>query len=103
MLENRYCKEDSGLVFPVVELNVCESRGFCKQVCPYHVFEILEIKEEQFAELSFVGKLKTLLYGREKAIVINPYSCHSCGLCVMACPENAINLTDFTLKPKPLD
>lgn len=86
------CNENTGKLKPVVNFNKCEGKGPCVKVCPYFVFEIQKITTTQFSELSFLGKLKTSIHGKEKAIVINADACHSCGLCITACPENAIRL-----------
>ena len=93
-----HCKEEAGTIMPVVDYNRCEAKGPCIEVCPYDVFEIKKISDEEFSELSFIGKLKTRVHGREKAVVINPETCHSCGFCVTACPEKAIKLTKFLIK-----
>ena len=77
---SNHCKEEAGKIMPVVDYNRCEAKGPCIEVCPYDVFEMQKISDEQFSKLSF--------------IVINPQACHSCGLCVTACPEKAIKLTN---------
>lgn len=87
-----HCKEESGKLIPVVNFNSCEGKGPCIEVCPYDVFEMNVINDAQFNELSFFGKLKTRVHGREKAFVIKADMCHACGLCVTACPEKAIKL-----------
>lgn len=87
------CKEENGRIMPVVDLNKCESKGPCIEVCPYDVFEFKHITDQQFSQLKFSGKIKTFFHGREKAFVANPGLCHSCGFCVTACPEKAIKLS----------
>lgn len=89
------CKPESGQLMPIVDFNKCETKGTCIEVCPYNVFEMQTISDEQFSQLSFIGKMKTKVHGREKAIVVKPDACHSCGLCVTACPEKAIKLPGF--------
>jgi 4Fe-4S ferredoxin len=91
------CKEESGKIMPIVDFNKCEGKGPCIEVCPYEVFEMQEISDEQYQQLSFFGKFKTKVHGKNKAIVINPTLCHSCGLCVTACPEKAIKLGRLVL------
>lgn len=93
MIDN--CKEEAGKLKPVVDFNKCEAKGPCIEICPYDIFEMQKISDEEFSKLSFIGKLKTRVHGREKAIVINPELCHSCGLCVTACPKKAIKLTRY--------
>src|SRR5579863_7897257 len=89
------CRETTRKVMPVVNLNKCEGKGPCIEICPYDVFEMKAISEEAFSRLSLIGKIKTMAHGREKASVINPGECHNCGLCVTACPEKAITLAKF--------
>lgn len=86
------CKDEARKLMPVVNLNSCEGKGPCIEVCPYDVFEMKPISDEQYTELSWIGKLKTKVHGREKAFVVNAGLCHACGLCVTACPEKAIKL-----------
>lgn len=95
MDKENHCKEESGKIKPTVDYNKCEAKGPCIEVCPYDVFEMQKINDIEFANLTFIGKLKTRVHGRAKAIVTKPEACHSCGLCVTACPEKAIQLTKF--------
>jgi NAD-dependent dihydropyrimidine dehydrogenase PreA subunit len=91
-LTKENCKEESGQLIPVVDFNKCEAKGPCIEVCPYDVFEMKSISDEDFKALSFIGKLKTKVHGKDKAYVVKPDSCHACGLCITACPEKAIKL-----------
>lgn len=86
------CRDEAGLLAPIVDYNRCEAKGPCIDVCPYDVFELKEISRVDLDALSFTGRVKTWVHGRKKAIVVRPESCHSCGLCVTACPEKAIKL-----------
>jgi 4Fe-4S ferredoxin len=86
------CKDEAGKLIPIINFNSCEGKGPCIEVCPYDVFEMNKITDEQYKSLSLVGKLKTKVHGREKAFVVNGELCHACGLCVTACPEKAIKL-----------
>lgn len=80
---------------PKVNFNSCSGKGDCITVCPYNVFEIQVINPEDRKNLNIKGKIKTLFF-KQKAYVINPEECHSCGLCVTACPENAIKLSKYS-------
>ncbi|HRK74062.1 MAG TPA: ferredoxin family protein [Rhodothermales bacterium] len=86
------CKEEAGILSPVIDFNKCEAKGPCIEVCPYDVFEMQKIADEDFSKLTFIGKLKTKAHGNKKAYAIKPMDCHACGLCVTACPESAIKL-----------
>jgi len=86
------CKETPGQLAPIVDFNKCEAKGPCIEECPYDVFEMQTITKEDYSKLGFLGKLKTRAHGNRKAYVVKPEQCHSCGICVIACPEKAIKL-----------
>lgn len=79
-------------VRPVVDFNKCDAHGICTHVCVHDVFKISRISAEQFSQLSFMGKLKTIFSDNRKAFVVQPENCHNCGLCVKACAQQAIQL-----------
>jgi len=80
-----------GLV-PVIDRNRCEGKAECVRVCPYQVFRIGVLSDQQFRELSLRGKFKAWVHGSKQAMVVNGDSCHACRLCEAACPEQAIVL-----------
>jgi NAD-dependent dihydropyrimidine dehydrogenase PreA subunit len=86
------CKEDPGTLAPVIDRNRCEGKEDCVEVCPYGVFEIQKLDEKQRAALSFGGRIKSFFHGYKQAFAVKAEACHSCGLCVTACPEKAIKL-----------
>ncbi|WP_437333251.1 ferredoxin family protein [Sorangium sp. So ce296] len=86
------CRAEPGAFRPVVNRNRCEAKGDCVEVCPYQVFEIARIERADFEALSPLGKLKSLVHGRKTALTPNAAQCQACGLCVVACPEKAIQL-----------
>jgi len=87
---------------PVVDHSRCEGKGECLAVCPFHVFEVRRIDEGDFAELSWVGRLKSRAHGRRTAYTPRLEQCKVCGLCVSACPEKAIRLVrDAEPPPAP--
>ncbi len=85
------CKEQ-GLLAPVVDRNRCEGKEDCVRVCPYDVFELGTLSAEQRAGLSFKGRVKAWAHGGKQAFAVRAAECHGCGLCVEACPEQAIRL-----------
>jgi 4Fe-4S ferredoxin len=89
---NHHWKEQIGLLTPVIDFNSCETSGFCLAACPYDVLEMVPISDAEMKALTFFGKLKTRLNGKEKAYVVNANHCNGCGLCVAACPEKAITM-----------
>ena len=70
----------------------CEGKADCSAVCPYDVFEVRRIDDADFNALSFVGRLKSRAHRRMTAYTPRADACRACGLCVVACPENAITL-----------
>jgi len=89
---NVECKQEAGVFAPVVNRSRCEGKEDCVRVCPYHVFEIGILSNEERRALSFAGRLKAWAHGNRQAFAIRAYDCHACGLCVSACPEHAITL-----------
>jgi NAD-dependent dihydropyrimidine dehydrogenase PreA subunit len=85
------CKE-AGLLVPIIDRNRCEAKGDCLRVCPYNVFELRALNDEEKAAQSFVGRMKTFFHGGKQAFAVRAADCHACGHCVSACPEKAITL-----------
>jgi 4Fe-4S ferredoxin len=86
------CPPEAGKVVPRVERARCEGRAECEAVCPYDVFEVGRIQDDEFRSLPFVPRLKVRAHGMRTAYVVRPDACHACGLCVGACPEKALKL-----------
>ncbi len=86
------CADTGGQLMPLVNFNSCGAKEDCVAVCPYDVFEMQPITPEDKAKLNLKGKIKTFFFSN-KAYLTDSSLCHACGLCVQACPENAIKLT----------
>jgi NAD-dependent dihydropyrimidine dehydrogenase PreA subunit len=86
------CKQPAGAFEPVVDRGRCEGKRDCEAVCPYGVFEVRRIDDEDFARLSFLQKMKSRAHGRLSAYTPKADACRACGQCVDACPEKAIRL-----------
>jgi NAD-dependent dihydropyrimidine dehydrogenase PreA subunit len=86
------CKQQPGVIAPVVDLRRCEGKGDCVTVCPENVFEIRRIDNADYAGLGLMHRLKLRVHGMKVAYTPNADACRSCGLCVTACPERAIKL-----------
>lgn len=93
------CSDTSEKRMPIVDFNRCGGKEDCVAVCPYGVFQMQTISKDQKAILNLKGRIKTFFF-KKKAYVVQPDQCHSCGLCVQACPEKAIKLTRFVKKDK---
>ena len=90
------CKATTaGEIRPIVDPNRCEAKDCCVSVCPYDVFEIRRMSDATFAALGIRGKIKAIVHRRKTAATPNADKCMNCGLCVSACPENAIKLHRF--------
>ncbi len=82
-----------GVVHPVIDRRRCEGKEDCVRVCPYGVFQIAVLDGAQRAALPlFPYRLKAWAHGFKQAFATNAEQCHGCGLCVSACPEQAIKL-----------
>jgi NAD-dependent dihydropyrimidine dehydrogenase PreA subunit len=88
------CRAEPGRFVPVVNRSKCEGKSDCVEVCPYDVFEVRRIDDEDFKKLGALGKLKSLAHGRKTAYTPRASACQACGLCVAACPEKAIKLVE---------
>ena len=86
------CKQEPGVIVPVINLKRCEGKSDCVVVCPENVFEVRKIDHADYEELNLLHKLKLRVHGMKVAYAINADACKSCGLCVSACPEKAITL-----------
>lgn len=86
------CKAEAGVYIPVVNRSKCEGKKDCAEVCPYNVFEITTIDEAEFQALPFLAKMKLRVHGKQTAYTPRADACRACGLCVVACPEKAIEL-----------
>ena len=97
MPENKCLSSDRvGAVVPVVDFNRCEGKSACVVVCPYDVFEVRKIDTEDYRQLTLIGKFKNRVHRGMVAYTPNADQCHGCGLCLKACPEQAIKLVKAT-------
>ena len=85
------CKETGRLV-PVIDSSRCEGKQDCVEACPYHVFTVRKLSEEERAALGLLARFKVFVHGGKQGFVTAPGDCHACGVCVTACPEKAIKL-----------
>ncbi|MGO9605064.1 MAG: ferredoxin family protein [Candidatus Binataceae bacterium] len=89
---NAECKHEAGVFAPVINRNRCEGKEDCVQVCPYGVFEMGQLSEDDKRAMPFGARIKAWVHGNRQAFAVNADNCHACGLCVTACPEHAIKL-----------
>ncbi len=86
------CRAEPGTWVPAIDLTRCEGKRDCTEVCPYDVFEVTRMSDADFASLSVIGKVRSVAHQRQTAYAVRAQACHACGLCVVACPEQAITL-----------
>ncbi len=86
------CRAEPGAWEPRVDHAKCEGKRDCVDVCPYGVFEVRRIEDADFAQLGFFAKLKSRAHKRQTAYTPGADRCQACGLCVVACPEDAVTL-----------
>jgi 4Fe-4S ferredoxin len=87
------CRQEPGAIVPVVNLNRCEGKGDCVEVCPENVFQVRRIDDSDYQNLGTLQKFKLRVHGMKVAYTPNADACRACGLCVSACPEHAITLS----------
>ena len=86
------CRQAPGRVAPVVDFGKCEGKGDCVRVCPENVFQLRRIDAADYTTLPLLNKFKLRVHGMQVAYTPNSDACRSCGLCISACPEQAITL-----------
>jgi NAD-dependent dihydropyrimidine dehydrogenase PreA subunit len=86
------CRASPSAFEPKIDRSRCEGKADCAAVCPYDVFEVGRIDDADFNALSFLGRLKSRAHRRMTAYTPRADACQACGLCVVACPEDAITL-----------
>lgn len=86
------CRAAAGTWRPVVDRRRCEGKRDCVEVCPYQVFEVRRMDDADFQALPWPARLKSLAHRRQTAYTPRADACRACGLCVVACPERAIEL-----------
>ncbi len=86
------CKAEPGAWHPAIDHARCEAKHDCVDVCPYDVFEVRRIDDADYAALSWFARLKVLAHRKRTAYAPRADQCRACGLCVVACPEGAIQL-----------
>ena len=85
-------KHPAGKLKPIVNSERCEGASPCAEVCPVDVFALRKLTAQERSSLSFKARVKLFVHGGKQAFVVQEEACRGCGLCVSACPEQAISL-----------
>jgi 4Fe-4S ferredoxin len=93
------CQAPAGRFVPRVDHARCEAKGDCIEVCPYNVFDINPIQDTDYRMLPWIGKLRVRIHGMQTAYTPRSERCLACGLCVVACPQEAIDLIELAAQP----
>ena len=86
------CAASPGARQPRVDPGRCEGKADCVAVCPHDVFAVGRIDKEVYRALPLRARIKVWAHGMKTAHIPNADACQACGLCVAACPEQAITL-----------
>ncbi len=86
------CNAPSGSWSPIIDHGRCEAKRDCVEVCPHDVFEVTRIESGDYRALSLIEKLRVTAHRRQTAYATHADQCRACGMCVVACPEGAIEL-----------
>jgi len=86
------CEAAPGAWRPVVDRARCEGKADCVAVCPYGVFEVGRLTDDERRALGLLARLKARAHGLKTARTPAAEACRACGLCVVACPEDALRL-----------
>jgi 4Fe-4S ferredoxin len=86
------CKQEAGVFAPLIDRTRCEAKEDCVEACPYAVFEVRQLGEDDKRALPLVARVKAWVHGNRQAFAVRATECHACGLCVRVCPEHAIKL-----------
>ncbi|MGO8869793.1 MAG: ferredoxin family protein [Acidimicrobiales bacterium] len=78
---------------PVIDHARCEGKRDCIEVRPNDVFEVRRIDDADFAALGRMARWRVRAHRMTTAYAPNADDCRGCGLCIVACPEQAIELT----------
>jgi NAD-dependent dihydropyrimidine dehydrogenase PreA subunit len=93
------CRAEPGRFRPVVNRARCEAKADCVAVCPFDVFQIAPIDEGEYRALPMLARLKVWAHGKKTSLTPRSDDCQACGLCVVACPEKAIELVPRDPRP----
>ncbi|MFY9717465.1 MAG: ferredoxin family protein [Thermoplasmata archaeon] len=87
------CRAAPGRWTPVIDRDRCEGKSDCVAVCPYSVFDLGRLTDAEYLAMGYLARLKARHHDRATSRTPRSEECRGCGLCVVACPEDAVTLT----------
>src|SRR5277367_3432146 len=84
------CRQPAGKFVPVIDRNRCEGKEDCVTACPYDVFEMRALSDADKRAMPLFSRFKAKIHGNRQAFAVRANDCQACGLCITACPEQAI-------------
>jgi NAD-dependent dihydropyrimidine dehydrogenase PreA subunit len=72
-----------------INLNRCENKQECVEVCPTNVFDMVAPPR-----LSLIARFKIRVHGGLVAAAAREPDCIGCMACVNACPEHAVEVRE---------
>jgi NAD-dependent dihydropyrimidine dehydrogenase PreA subunit len=57
------CKQDAGIFAPMIDRTRCEAKEDCVEACPYDVFEVHKLSDEDKRAIPLIARVKAWVHG----------------------------------------
>lgn len=78
----------------IIDIDYCDGCMKCAELCPSSVFQIRDLTDLEYQNLTLGQKAWVRIKGRTKSFVVNPDECLECGECEKNCKEQAIRIAN---------